>query len=399
MRVLIVENTAERQGRYVSLTRSFEKEDGDVLELDVSLAQPEEAIKMISQVDVLILGAGLSDRAGEFAKNARAKNAALHVLCFLDPAKYSSGAFRNLYSAGVRKVFSDACPAMDVLQELIAIHMEFCRSGRVKDGQVVCVVQAKGGTGATSICAALGDVCSSMGHRTLLWDLDVDTSDLCRSYAMNSSSSKSMSKWLSAPRNLNASSFKKATYDMSETLSFLGPPEIELADVIDFSCHTDSVALSNRVLECARTSYDLIVIDTAGKIGPVVASILNQADHVLIVADDSIVGLTGLNYYLKLLKPVISNVNVLKFLLNGSNGSTEAIDEVRASLESMHELGSEAWSLPAIPVDPQAISWAGSGKTLYSLGGESTRNAFLKIVEQLAVSNTAATGARDSIAA
>lgn len=399
MRVLIVENTAERQGRYVALTRSFEKEDGDVLELDVSIAQPEEALKMIGQIDVLILGAGLTERAVDFAKNARAKNISLHVLCFLDPAKYSSGAFRNLYSAGVRKVFSDTCPAMDVLQELIAIHMEYCRSGRVKDAQVICVVQAKGGTGATSVCAALGDVTSSFGHRTLLWDLDVDTSDLCRSYAMNSSSSKSMSKWLNAPRNLTASTFKKATYDMTESLSFLGPPENDLADVIDFSCHTDSVGLSNRVLECARTSYDLIIIDTAGKVGPVVASILNQADHVLIVADDSIVGLTGLNYYLKLLKPVVSDLSKLKFILNGSNGSTEAIDEVRTSLESLHELGSDAWSLPSIPVDPQAISWAGTGKTLYSMGGESVRNAFLTIAEKLSASKDGAQAAKDSLAA
>ena len=87
---------------------------------------------------------------------------------------YSGGAFRIAQAAGVRKVFPDDSSPLDLLQELVAIHGDFRKQGKVKEGKVVVVAHAKGGTGATSIAAALAQVCDVYRSQTLLWDLDVE---------------------------------------------------------------------------------------------------------------------------------------------------------------------------------------------------------------------------------
>ena len=112
---------------------------------------------------------------------------------FVSDREYGGGAFRSAHSVGVRKVFPDSASSLDLLQELVGIHADFRKDGRTFEGRVVVIVHAKGGVGATSIAAALGEVCSDAQRRTLLWDLDVETKDLSRALAASGPEAKIVS--------------------------------------------------------------------------------------------------------------------------------------------------------------------------------------------------------------
>ncbi len=92
---------------------------------------------------------------------------------FASERDYLEGAFRLTRTLRIRKVLPETCSMFDLLQELVAIDGEFRASGRVQAGTLVAFAQAKGGVGATSICAALGELCSVRQRKTLLWDLDI----------------------------------------------------------------------------------------------------------------------------------------------------------------------------------------------------------------------------------
>ena len=110
----------------------------------------------------------------------------------------------------VRKVFPDSATPLDFLQELVAINTEFRRDGRTHEGKIVLVTHAKGGVGATTIAAALADVCSEYGRRTMLWDLDVETRDLSRGLNAYGPEEKVVSAWMTGAQEIDRDTLRNA---------------------------------------------------------------------------------------------------------------------------------------------------------------------------------------------
>jgi pilus assembly protein CpaE len=295
---------------------------------------------------------------------------------------YGGGAFRIAHSAGVRKVFPDSASALDLLQELVAIHAEFRREGRTREGKVVVITHAKGGVGATSVAAALAEVCSVYNRRTLLWDLDVETRDLSRSLTVNGIEAKVVSSWVNGTREISRDSLKDALIPISSEVSVLMPPD-KMAESMDLVCHTDGIQIVQRIIELSRVLFDVILIDTGGRMGPATGALLRVADTVLVVIDDTILGLTAVDLYLNFVKTLVSSMDRIVFLVNPYSGSTLGIPQIAAELEPAHQLGEAAWRLPAIPNDTKAQLWPGTGRTLYSMGQRGTRQTLEKVTKEL----------------
>jgi Ni,Fe-hydrogenase III small subunit len=258
MRVLIVDKTAEGQALVARRIEAFNQSDVEMLDLRVKLVLDKDYQSQIHDADVLILGSGLGESASQIARSALSQMPWLHVVMFVTDEAYSGGAFRVAHAAGVRKVLPDTSSSpLDLLQELVAIYAEFRREGRVREARVVVVSHAKGGTGATSICAALAEVCSVYRRRTLLWDLDVETRDLCRSLTVNGAEAKVVSSWVNGTREITRDSICDALIPVSQDVSVLMPPD-SMAEAMDLVCHTDGMAICNRVLELARVANALV---------------------------------------------------------------------------------------------------------------------------------------------
>ncbi len=386
MRLLIVDRTAEGQSICARRIEAFNQSDIEMLDLRVKLVLDKDYLSQIRDADVLILGSGLGESAAQIARSALTQMPWLHVVMFVTEEDYSGGAFRAAHSAGVRKVLPDEAKPLDLLQELVAIHAEFRREGRIREARIICVTHAKGGTGATSICAALAEVCSVYRRKTLLWDLDVETRDLCRSLTVNGAEAKVVSSWVNGTREISRDSICDALIPVSQDVSVLMPPD-SMAEAMDLVCHTDGMTICQRLLELARAMHDVILIDSGGRIGPATGALMRAADEVLIVIDDTVLGLTALDLFLSYVKALVVGSERISFLVNGYSGSLLAVPQIEAELEPVHGLGPRPWRLPPVPVDPKASLWPGSGRTLYSLGQKATRASLEEVAAELGLIN------------
>lgn len=382
MRLLIVDRTAEGQAQCARRVEAFNQSDVEMLDLRVKLVLDKDYQSQLHDADVLLLGSGLGDDAWTISRTALAKMPWLHIVTFVTVEAYSGGAFRSAHASGVRKVLPDNASPLDLLQELVAIYSEFRKEGRIREGRLVCVTHAKGGVGATSVCAAIGEVCSVHRKRTLLWDLDVETRDLCRSLTVSGSEAKVVSSWVNGSREISRDSICDALIPVSQDVSVLMPPD-NMAEAMDLVCHTDGMSICQRIIELSRVMHDVIVVDTAGRMGPAVGTIMRAADEVVIVIDDTVLGLTALDLFLSYVKALVVGTDKISFVVNGYSGSLLAVPQIEAELEPVHGLGTMAWRLPPVPVDPKASLWPGSGRTLYSMGKKETRAALEGIAAEL----------------
>jgi MinD-like ATPase involved in chromosome partitioning or flagellar assembly len=353
-----------------------------MLDLQVHLVSDRDYMDKLEQADVLVIGSGVGERAQTVARQAMSAVPWLHMIMFVNDEAYHGGAFRAAHSVGVRKVFPDSASPLDFLQELVAVHAEFRRKGRTREGKVIAVTHAKGGVGATSIAAALAEVCTRFSRRTMLWDLDVETRDLSRSLTVNGPEASVVSAWVNGSREISRQSLSDALIPISSDVSVLMPPD-RMTESMELVCSIDSMPIVRRVSELARVLFDVIIIDTGGRIGPATGSLVQQADAVLIVIDDTILGLTAVDLFLSFIKPLVPSTDNILFLVNPYSGALLGVPQIAAELEPAHNLGERPWRLPPVPNDPRAALWPGSGRTLYGMGQKSTRAVIEKIAEEL----------------
>ncbi len=117
--------------------------------------------------------------------------------------------------------------------------------------------------------------------------------------------------------------------------------------------------------------------------GPATGGLLRAADVVLLVVDDTILGLTAVDLYLTFVKTLVGGTDKLVFLVNPYSGALLGVPQIAAELEPAHHLGDAPWRLPPVPNDPKGALWPGSGRTLYSMGQKSTRVVLEKIALEL----------------
>lgn len=384
MKLLIVDNTKESQAFCAKRIEAFNQSDMEMLDLKVKLANERECMERLGEADVLVLGSGLADRATTLARQAMAQVPWLHIVMFVTDEAYGGGAFRAAHSVGVRKVFPDSASPLDFLQELVAIHTEFRREGRTREGKVIAITHAKGGVGATSLAAAMAEVCSVFHRRAMLWDLDVETRDLSRALTVSGVEAKVVSAWVTRDREISRESLKDALIPISSEVSVLMPPE-KMNAALDLVCSMDGVEIAQRIVELSRVLFDVVIVDTAGRLGPAAGSILRLADQVVVVLDDTVLGLTAVDLYLSFVKTLAGSTDKIVFAVNPYSGGLSGVSELAAALEPAHHLGDLPWRLPSIPNDPKAALWPGSGRTLYSMGQKNMRSVLERICRELGI--------------
>jgi cellulose biosynthesis protein BcsQ len=382
MKLLIVDVSTEAQAFCAKRIEAFSRSDMEMLDLKVKLVTEKEFADRVPEADVVVVGSGLGEKGIALARQANTIAPWVQIIMFVTDSVYGGGAFRAAHSAGVRKVFPDSASPLDFLQELVAVHAEFRKEGRTHEGKVVVVAHAKGGVGATSITAALAEVCSVYNRRTMLWDLDVETRDLSRSLTVNGAEAKVVSAWVNGSRDITRESLRDALIPISSDVSVLMPPD-RFAESMDLVCHADGMSIVQRIVELSRVLFDVVLIDTGGRMGPAAGTLIRSADVVLIVIDDTILGLTAVDLYLTFIKSLVSGSDRLCFLVNPYSGALMGVQQIAAELEPAHHLGEAPWRLPPIPNDPKAALWPGSGRTLYSMGQKTTRQVLERIAREL----------------
>lgn len=379
MRVLVVEKTSAAQAATARKLESLDRIDRDVLDLSIGLADDSVVLERLDVCDVLLLGASLGVESVALVEGAKRIAPEIEILVMLPRDLYLGGGFRAVLARGARKVLSDDASSLELVQELMSIHESFRARGRVRQGRVIAVVQAKGGVGATSTCAALAEVCSTHGRRTLLWDLDIETRDLCRAAVTQGDQACIVREMFSGERELSRENLRQAAIPVTEFASVLPPPD-DIAASLDFVGHIEAIDIAQAVVALARYSYDTVIIDVGSRFSPAAGAIMQAADSVVVMVDDSILGLSAAKFFAPILQSVVGRPGSILFLCSGISIPK---DELARHVQEHDAFNESSWSLPVIPFDPAASQWPGSGQTLYSLGKRQTQRAFEELANAL----------------
>ncbi len=382
MKLLILDETHESQTKLAAKTLELHPLEVEKLDLQINLVGELDYQSKLAKADVVVLGAGLGDRAFTLAKCIRQISPEIHLIMYASGSNYTERNFKIAYSAGIQKVLSEHSSSLDLLQELLSIHKKFRQEGKTSRGELVVVTGINGGVGVTTLCAALGELCSDYSQKVLLWDLDFETRDLSRALLAFSGESEAVSGWINGTEQLTRDNLLHATIPIGTNASLLMPPH-RLAEGLDLLCHPDGLDIAQRILALARVQFDLIIVDAGGIMGPTKGYLMHQAEKIALMLGNSALSCSGVETFMSVMNKVIeSNSNSRLSVICQGGGAT--LQDVAKSIAPSASPSGPIPSQPLLlPHDPLGAFWAGTNKTLYSLGDKTTQQNLIRIASSI----------------
>ncbi len=226
------------------------------------------------------------------------------------------------------------------------------RTARLQDrstaeGRVVTVFSPKGGSGKSVVSTNLAAAAAAVGRkRTLLIDLDLQFGDSAIMLGLQPRST--VRELIGTPTDLDAEKLDVYTELHESGLRVLpAPKNPEDAELV-------SEEAIRTLLEVARSSYDLVVVDTAPFFyGPMLAT-LDCTDQLLVLCNPDVPTLKNVRLALKTLELLSFPEERLKIVLNRAS-STMGLErgDVEAALERRVD-----YILPLDPGVPLAVNQA-----------------------------------------
>jgi pilus assembly protein CpaE len=187
---------------------------------------------------------------------------------------------RLAMQAGAR----DFLPEPVAVDELLAALGRMIRethAGQVTGGQLIAVMNAKGGSGATLLACNLAHQLSVEGGSTLLLDLDLQFGSVA--HYLDVVPAHSHVDVLQQIEEMDSVALRGFCSHFSPTLHVLGGRSGEL-------CLPQDVRLEQleALLRLARSSYDWVVVDLPRQIDHLTGTTLEQADRVYVLVQQSL---------------------------------------------------------------------------------------------------------------
>jgi pilus assembly protein CpaE len=182
---------------------------------------------------------------------------------------------------------------------------------RAQLGRVITVFSPKGGTGKTVTASNLSAALAKQGQKTLLLDLDLQFGDAA--IVMGIEPEKTVYDLVVAPGELDheklAGYITKHPCGLDVLPAPLRPEDAELV--------TESKI--TRLLEVARETYDIIVVDTSPFFhGPMLAT-LDRTDELLVICGLDVPTLKNVRLAMQTLELLAFPTSRIRFVLNRAN--------------------------------------------------------------------------------
>ena len=139
-------------------------------------------------------------------------------------------------------------------------------------GELIAVLSGKGGTGKTSVCAAVSTALARMGHKVLAIDCDMGLQNLDISLGLSDSGAISFLDVCEGGYSLSHA----AKHDRFESLSFLTAPLNRTAERVD-------AEMFRQMVRAAKREFDYIFLDAPAGIDAGFELAARFADRCLIV--------------------------------------------------------------------------------------------------------------------
>lgn len=388
MEILVVDRSIEQQARYANFIDCLPSKDLETLDLKLSITGAGTFMDFIDNTEVLVLGSGIQHQHVFLCRTIKSVYKNINIICFVDDVAYQSTTLKELYTAGAKKVFSNSVSEMDLLQELMSINFKLRTSRNKSTTKVTVVMSPKGGTGTTSITAALGEIASSFNKSVLLWDMDTRSMDLTRALSLFHKRNDTLRALLANEIDFNKKNFISSLIQVDANTSLLAS-DLNTFWNTKFLHDPSSRAFITRCLDLAKYVFSDIIIDLGSLSGYSAEVILEHADQILFVTGDCLIGASACDIDFEKLITKGFYAQKTKVLCNGSRIN---ISTIKKQLEPQYKLGEKAWTLQNLDYDSQAFTWPSSGKTLYSAGTDKTKSSLLKIASELGLADKVVDG-------
>lgn len=226
------------------------------------------------QPDVVLLDLPVSDeQAMEQIEAALMKAPGTHMV-LVSPDRSVEFLTRAM-RAGVREVLPEPMTPMTVQQAVEHAQGHTSISSRHRDhvGQVLALISAKGGAGATFLATNLAYALSKQGKRVAVLDLNLYFGDV----AIFLGDKKVVSSVVDLARQaqrLDSALLDSSMIKVSDHLHVLAASESpENANEV-------SPAGLEKIIELARSQYDFVVLDVSNTLDPVAVKVLDLADTI-----------------------------------------------------------------------------------------------------------------------
>ncbi|MDX1368990.1 AAA family ATPase [Pseudomonas sp.] len=187
---------------------------------------------------------------------------------------------RLAMQAGARDFLPEPVAADELLAALGRMVHE-THAGQATGGQLIAVMNAKGGSGATLLACNLAHQLSVQGGSTLLLDLDLQFGSVA--HCLDVVPAHSHVDVLQQIDEMDSVALRGFCSHFSPTLHVLGGRSGEL-------CLPQDVRLEQleALLRLARSSYDWVVVDLPRQIDHLTGTTLEQADRVYVLVQQSL---------------------------------------------------------------------------------------------------------------
>ncbi len=232
-------------------------------------------------------------------------------------------------------------------------------------GEVICVLSGKGGTGKTTISAALATCLAKDGKRVLCIDADIGLRNLDIALGMTDQPAIAFTDVLRGDHTLK----NAAKHPKLPTLSLLTAPfRIQDLDLDAFG----------KLLKEVRKSYDFCLIDAPAGIGKGFQLASHYADHCLVVSTPDPASMRDAGRAAELLR--LDGKQELHLIVNRI--TKKMFSKMKLTVDDMmDDVGLPL--LGIVPEDPEVVLAAASGQALIFTTNDGAAEACLRISRRL----------------
>jgi pilus assembly protein CpaE len=194
----------------------------------------------------------------------------------------SPESMRLAMQAGARDYLPENAPHSDLVASLLRLREETVRSGASASGQLIVVMNGKGGSGASFLATNLAHVFAvKPGAQATLVDLDIQFGGLCR--YLDITPKVGILQALEVAKQMDDMSAEAYTCEHSSGLRLLAAPSKRFVSPNDIP--TDQLDALLRIL---LSMNDYVIADSPNRLDAVTEFFLERADDIVLVVQQSL---------------------------------------------------------------------------------------------------------------
>lgn len=370
LKIVVVDETAESRTRLVHEICALLRGDVEIdllPQVSVSSAAYEELRHSQNPPHICVIGRELItlDVARVGAVKRMSEKSALFVA--LPPSKTDFETAEALARLGADDVLMPDITPQEFQRKIIFIARKLARAD---EGTITLFDSGKGGVGVTSLVAACGDALSHGGKSTVMVDFDFETQDLSRFLRARPFINEPLHLLLNGHSPTTREYVEECVVKLWEDPAVTGcvapPPESDKL----YDPHGGMARPLVATLQSLASLYSNVLIDVGALKGPLVRSLYRAANRVVLVINNDPATVFASTEKLNRIRA--ESAPDAKLIVVSNTPHRRALEN--ATLKEAFRAGSDIkrneWG-PEIPYSKTGTRWAGSGETLYSLGGES----------------------------